>query len=345
MDEEIVDHSAALASISEGLGFNADTNEDAAALGGPGDDKSEAVVTSKEAPATTTAPAKPAGTAPAANVTAAPAAPSAPVAPKTWRPEAAAAFATLPPNIQAEIHKREEDMFRGLEQYRSAAQFGQSLHKSLEPYLPTLQQYRIDPAVQVAGLMKSHHTLALGTPQEKVALMTTLFRDYGIDLQSVATALDPGNAPYIDPAVRDLTQTVQTLQSQIAKQTQERLAEHQTKLRSQVDAFATNPANAYFNEVANDMAVLIDKGVCSTMEEAYEKAIWANPVTRAKEAARLAAEQAETTRKAAAERTSAVRRSLGANVRTIPKSGSATAPVGSIDDTLRDTMAAIKARG
>jgi hypothetical protein len=247
--------------------------------------------------------------------------------------------------VQQEVLKREEDMFRGLESYRTAAGFGQTVHKTLQPYLPILQQYNIDPVQQIAGLMQSHHTLALGTPEQKAGLLLKITKDYGIDLQTLVQMADPNNAPYVDPTVQHLTQTVQTLQSELAKQNQQRLTETRAKLSADIDAFAKDGKNLYFSEVANDMAVLIESGVCKTLPEAYEKAVWSNPSTRQREATRLAAEKAEEDRKAAEARAASVRKATGANVRSTAKSGRATAPVGSIDDTLRETMAAIQARG
>ena len=336
------DNSAALAEISQGLGFNADSNEDTDAgdgeAQGNGSGSDEAAAPRAAAPANETDPQSP-------EAVAASAAASSTPPPKTWRPEAAAEFAKLPPVVQQEVLKREEDMFRGLEQYREAAGFGQTIHKTLQPYLPILQQYRIDPVQQIAGLMQSHHTLALGTPDQKVGLMLRLVKDYGVDLGMLTQMADPNNAPYTDPAVQSLTQTVQTLQSELARQNAQRATETRAKLSSQIDAFAKDGKNVYFAEVANDMANLIERGVCSTLEEAYEKAVWTNPSTRQREATRIADERLDVERKAAAAKAASARKALGANVRSSAKSGSATAPVGSIDDTLRETMEAIKARG
>ena len=335
------DNSAALAEISQGLGFNADSNEDT------GDEHAgEESSTVEEGTAAPVPAVKPSGDAdPMAPDAVAAAAAQQIVPPKTWRPEAAAAFAALPPVVQAEVLKREEDMFRGLEQYRGAATFGQTVHKTLQPYLPILQQYRIDPVQQISGLMQSHHTLALGTPDQKVGLMLRLVKDYGVDLNMLMQHADPNNAPYVDPTVQNLTQTVQTLQSELARQNAQRLETTRATLSSQIDAFAKDSKNVYFSEVANDMAALIEGGVCKTLEEAYEKAVWTNPSTRQREATRIAAEKAEEERKAAAAKAASARKATSANVRSTAKSGSATAPVGSIDDTLRETMEAIKARG
>jgi len=338
------DNSAALAEISQGLGFNADSNEDTG-KGQPGDGGEEGSVVD-EGSAEPAPAMKPSGEPDHMSPEAvAAAAAQQVVPPKTWRPEAAAEFAKLPPVVQAEVLKREEDMFRGLEQYRGAATFGQTVHKTLQPYLPILQQYRIDPVQQIAGLMQSHHTLALGTPEQKANLMLRIVKDYGVDLQQLVQLADPNNAPYVDPTVQNLTQTVQTLQSELARQNAQRLEATRATLSSQIDAFAKDSKNVYFGEVANDMAALIEGGVCKTLEEAYEKAVWTNPSTRQREATRIAVEKAEEARKAAAAKAASARKATSANVKSTAKSGSATAPVGSIEDTLRETMEAIKARG
>lgn len=267
---------------------------------------------------------------------------AAPEPPKTWRKEAAATWAALPPEAKAEILKREEDIFKGIEAYKADAGFGKSLKGVMAPYMPILQQYNIDPVAQVQQLMNAHHTLALGSPQQKAALFQQLARDYQIDLSQLQA---PGEAPYIDPAVKDLQTQLQAVKSQLSSAEQARLNETKQTLEKQIDAFAQDPANAHFNEVANDMAVLLEKGVCKTLPEAYERAVWMNPAVRAKEVARQQAEASKKAADEAATKAAAARKATGANVRTSAKSGSAAAPLGSIDDTLAEALAAIKARG
>ena len=88
-------------------------------------------------------------------------------APKTWRPEAAAKFATLPPEVQQEVLKREEDIFKGLESYKADASIGKALKGVVQPYLQVFQSQGIDPIQQVSGLMRAHVALATGTPEQK----------------------------------------------------------------------------------------------------------------------------------------------------------------------------------
>ena len=65
--------------------------------------------------------------------------------PKTWRPEAAAKFAALPPEVQQEVLKREEDIFKGLESYKADASIGKALKGVVQPYLQVFQSQGIDP--------------------------------------------------------------------------------------------------------------------------------------------------------------------------------------------------------
>jgi hypothetical protein len=134
---------------------------------------------------------------------------------------------------------------------------------------------------------------------------------------------------------------VKSFQSSI--QAQQRQAVVAT-ISADVDKFAADPANIYFAEVANDVATLIEKGVATSLKDAYEKAIWANPVTRTKELARTTAEAATKAASEAAAKVVAARKATGANVQTRAKSGSATTPAGSLDDTLSNALADIRSR-
>lgn len=255
---------------------------------------------------------------------------------RTWRGEAAAEFAKLPPVVQQEILKREEDIFKGIEGYKEAAAFGNSLKQVLDPYLPVLQQYNIQPAAQVADMMQAHYTLAFGTPEQKLALMQQIAKDYQIDLRN----LNLGGAVYVDPQVADLQKQLQQLQFQMSQSQRAQMEAKRSEIERHVAAFASDPKNVYFEELANDIAHLLRTGAEKTVEAAYEKAMWMNPAVRAKELTRQQAEKAEAERKKA----EAARKATAANVRTKAKSGSAATPLGSMDDTLNETLASIRGR-
>ena len=256
--------------------------------------------------------------------------------PKTWRPEAAAKFATLPPEVQQEVLKREEDIFKGLEGYKVDAGIGKAVKSVLDPYMPILQQAGIDPMQQISGLMHAHYTLATGSQEQKLALFQKLAQDYGVNLGS--------EAPYVDPQVQALQKQLSDLQSRLNGREQHEANEARSKLQAEIDSFASDPAHQYFDEVANDIAGLLRSGAAKDLKDAYEKAIWANPITRAKEQARLTADAEAKAKAEAAERAKQARKATGANVKSSAKAASGTAPLGSIDDTLNAALVAIKSR-
>lgn len=256
--------------------------------------------------------------------------------PKTWRPEAAAKFATLPPEVQQEVLKREEDIFKGLESYKADASIGKALKGVVQPYMHIFRAQGVDPMQQVSGLMRAHVALATGTPEQKQQFFQHLAKEYGVDLG--------GEAPYIDPQVAGLQKQLADLQSRLNGREQQEAEQARSKLQAEIDAFASDPAHQYFDEVANDIAGLLRSGAAKGLKDAYDKAIWANPITRAKEQARLTAEAEAKAKAEAAERAKQARKATGANVKSSAKAASGTAPLGSIDDTLNAALATIKSR-
>ena len=259
-------------------------------------------------------------------------------APKTWRKEASATWAALPSEAKAEILKRENDIFQGIEAMKPDANYGKAFKSVLAPYAEILRANNMEPVATVNNLLQAHHLFATGSPEAKLQLFQKMARDYNIPLSP------PGEAPYIDPTVAALQSELNAVKSQLSQTSQRQQQVAAQEVSKQVNAFASDPKNVYFDEVADDIAVMISKGVAKDLQDAYEKAIWANPVTRAKEIARTTAEASAKAADEAKAKAAAVRKSTAANVVTRARSGNAAIPLGSLDDTLEAQLAKIKAR-
>lgn len=329
------DMEAGLAEMSDGLFPDAETPEDDGDL----DFVDKTIDAAPKTPVEPAKPAEPDPTKPPADPTKPEGTPPAPGPndpPKSWTDENKAKFASLDPAIQAQIQKREDDFHKGIEGYKEAANFGRAVHTVIKPYENILRHFQIDPIQQVSDLMKAHHTLAMGSAEDKMAMFRSLAADYGVDLAAI------GEEPYEDPAAKALRMENARLKSEKAQRETEGRAQQEATLKRQIDAFEADPKNVYFKEVIGEMIPFLHAG--DSLEAAYAKAVGANPATRAKEFARQSAE-AEAKRKADEEaRVAAAKKATSANVRSSAKSGSATAPLGSIEDTMRDTLASIKAR-
>jgi hypothetical protein len=264
------------------------------------------------------------------------------VAPKTWKPEEASTWAGIPPAAQAAILRREEDMFRGIEQHKQTAAFGASLQAVFQPYEQLMRAHNIDPVQNTANLMQAHYVLATGSPSEKSQLFAKLASDYRIDL----TALAGGSTDdaYSDPQVRRLEEELAQLRSGQASLQEARYQEVKSKTQTEVNTFAADPANIYFDELSDDIVRLLNQDKQMTLQKAYETAVWTNPVTRAKEVERQTTAAQAKAAEEASKRLKDVQRATGANVRVQPKAGAATLPLGTMDDTMAEALAAIKNR-
>lgn len=261
----------------------------------------------------------------------APAAPASPLdaAPNTWKKEVAANWAALPPDVRAEVVRREADFHKGIEQYRGAANFGTAMERVITPHAQTLQALGITADKAIEQLMAGDHKLRYGSPQEKHEYFAQLARNYGIDMAAVQQV---EHTP-IDPVIAQLQQQVQKLSGFIENQQSTGRQQEEATLNSEIASFAADPKHSHFESVKGHMAALLQAGQASSLADAYEQAIYANPTTRALV---LAQQQAEQRAAAAAKATAA---KTAASVNTRPRASMPVSqPIGSMEDTIRATL-------
>lgn len=297
------------------------------------------IAETKKDPAAAPAPADP-------NAAPTPTAPEDPLAkpPKTWKAEEAAGWETLTPTQRAAIHRREDDFHKGIETYKGNAAKGIAFDQMLAPFAPAMQQFGLRPEQVLPSMMHAHLTLSLGRPEEKVALLRNLLRDYRIDPAALGAPSDP--PPFVDPTVQHLQGRLETLESTQRAAEQAALAQRKAAVSAELEAFFADEKNIYVKEVADDMAALI-RGSGGTMKlgDAYERAVWANPATRLKETQRQQAAAQEEAKKAAEAAAAAAKANAAANVKASTKRVGQTASAGSMDDTLAETLKRIRSRG
>ena len=149
----------------------------------------------------------------------------------------------------------------------------------------------------------------------------------------------------VSPEVSQLQSQIRALQFQLNADAQRKEWDSRLEIERQIKEFSSDPANEHFEIVANDMASIIRGNPGVSLKEAYTKAIWVNPQTRELELAKQRAEAEAKVKAAAKARAEKVSRSTAANVKTSAKSGSAAAPLGTMDDTLSEAYARITGKG
>jgi hypothetical protein len=248
--------------------------------------------------------------------------------PNTWKKEVAAKWAALPPEVRAEVERREQDMHRGIEQYKAQAAFAQTIERAMAPYQQTLQQLGVSPDRAIGELMAADHKLRHGSPEEKTAYFAQLAHNYGIDLAGAAQHM-----ANVDPNVFALQNRAQQLQAQLQQYQQTAQQQAEAQLNSEIAAFAADPSHSHFEAVRGHMSALLQAGQAKDLADAYEQAVYANPTTRAA----VLQQQAAAQREEAAKKAQAARAAASVNVPRRPAMPTAQ-PIGSMDDTIRETF-------
>jgi gas vesicle protein len=255
-------------------------------------------------------------------------------APNTWTPAVKAKFATLDPEVQQEIMKREKEVARTLTAHDQDRLFGKSLRDVVSPYMPIINSEGSTPEQAIQSLLNTAYKLRTASPQEKAQLISRLAKDYGADMASIA---DTTQAEEIHPVVSQLQNQLRELQNQIQQREQKEQAFTQQNTLQQVETFLADPKYPHANDVANEIAKLIQSGMASTLQDAYSQAIYLHPEVRQKV---ISAQQTETNRKQIEEvkaKAESAKRTAAVNLRGKPSLPAKVAP-GTIQQTLEDTF-------
>lgn len=232
--------------------------------------------------------------------------------PKSWKKDYHQHWERFDPKVMQYIHQREKEALEGIMQYKTVADKWDS---TLKPYQQWLEAQGMDPHEVVSRLATSHIILKHGSPEDKRKWALQLIQDY--DLQDI---LSGNQAPSRD--IEILRSELNSIRKDLyERQFQENL--------SLVNSFFAEPKNEFAEELKEDILALLEKGAASTLQEAYEKAMWLNPSVRGK----LMQREIENTTKP--------KRSSPTNLKS---SSAMPPPTEEAEESLEDTMKATLAR-
>ena len=199
--------------------------------------------------------------------------------PKAWKKEMEAHWAKLDPEVRKYVNSREADVSRGIQMYQ---QGHSSWNRLLEPYQQIFQAYpNLDPIQLMQGVLNQHLQLAQASPDQKRELAARMLKAYGLDFPTSQENPGPdaiGNHPEFKAMQQRLRQVEDMWQ---AAQRAAQQTSYQKSLE-EVNTFSSDPKNVFWDEVSEDVLVLLKKGAASTLPEAYELACLRNPQVKAK---------------------------------------------------------------
>lgn len=198
----------------------------------------------------------------------------------------------LPPDVQAELAKREDDIHKAMTRHDGDLQLGREIKEVVTPYMPLLRSYGVAPKDAISNMMNTYHILYQGTPMQKANLIRETIRQHGIDIGQITTEQAAVN-PELEALRQEIYQLRQQANPEIIKKTLQEEMEH-SNIQAEVNAFASDPANLHYETVKPLMASLLGTGAANSMKEAYEMACKAHPaISSTIEAQRQAAAEAK----------------------------------------------------
>lgn len=266
--------------------------------------------------------------------------------PQSWRKDMGPVWEKMPREAQQYYMEREQQMLNGLQGYKTDAEYGRGMREAVTPYMGIIKQQGLQPAQAVQYLLNAHAMLS--NPQTARDTFVRMAERYGVDVSGLNAGAGQqvdGQTPQpLPPEVRMLQERVNELSGVLTQQQRERYEAARQSTGKEVEAFASDPKNAYFDECADHICQLLAGNPQLALKDAYDQAVWANPVTRAKELARIGKEQEAARMKQAQEAARQARKATATNIRGRDSVRAPTEPAGTMDDTLRETLAEINSR-
>ncbi|VVE00569.1 hypothetical protein PIN31115_02082 [Pandoraea iniqua] len=203
-----------------------------------------------------------------------------------WKKAALADWEKLPESARREIERRESDFHKGIEQYKAGAQSSQEWDRTIQPYMATIQSFGVTPQVAVSELLKADHMLRYSQPQQKIGMLLKIANDYGVDLQTLANGIQNVAGEQVwqqqnpaDPRLQQLQQQIGQLTQHITNTQQQASAAEHSAIDAEIAEFAADPDHEHFGILQHDMAAFLQSGLAKDLDDAYEKAMRANPQT------------------------------------------------------------------
>lgn len=255
--------------------------------------------------------------------------------PVSWSGAVKAKWNELPKEVQAEIKKREDDFHKAMTAHDGELRLGRSIKEISTPYQAIIAAEGGTVEGAFKDLMNTAYVLRTGSPQQKAQVLMQAAQQFNVDLRPYMGGQQNQYNPFaaMQEEMHRLRQ--QADPQKIKSELQDEM--ERDRIKNEIEAFAANPENVYFNAFRPIIGSLIANGRAKNLQEAYEMAIWSDPSIRAEML------QKQETELAAKRKTEIDRKKkASASVTGSPgtASPSAKAPQKSLEDELREQLMA-----
>ena len=208
-------------------------------------------------------------------------------APVDWGPKDREAWSSIPRHLQDKVMQREKDMAAMMQDTSTARKTHEQFNTLTQQYGSVLSGVMGNTPMETVGnLFSTVAGLRMGSPIQKAQIITDLINDFGVDINTLDSAL-VGQAPSQE---QSQSQEVQRLVQEQMAPFQEMMGQQNAYKQQQQEQQAQAANNEvrdfaaraeFIGDVRHQMADLIDMGAARgetmTMERAYSLACMSNP--------------------------------------------------------------------
>lgn len=188
--------------------------------------------------------------------------------PASWKKDYHEAWSTADDKLKEYAWQREEQMKAGVQPLMEKAKFADQYQEVMNPYMDTIRGLGIDGPKAVKALMEADHALRYSDPQQKQQLFLRLAQQYGVNFGD-GSQLQQQAA--VDPNISALQQELNRVRGEVMSWKEEQEQVQNQSLLGEINNFAMKAE--HFEEARPVMITLLQSGVASTLDEAYEKAL------------------------------------------------------------------------
>ena len=188
--------------------------------------------------------------------------------PASWKKDYHEVWQGADDKLKEYAHQREEQMKAGIEPLKSKAQYADQMQEVIAPYLQTITGLGIDAPGAVKALMEADHILRTSQPHEKQQYFARLAQSYGINLNDVGGLQQ--QAP-VDPQFYALQNELNSVRGEVQNWKQQQEQQQNQVLLGEINQFSQKAE--HFEEARPVMIQLLQSGVATDLQDAYEKAI------------------------------------------------------------------------
>ena len=211
-----------------------------------------------------------------------------------FSPEAREEWGATPEKVKQQIIKREQEIATAMQGTADARRTADTVNKFVGSYQQVLAAEGAgNPMEALEGIVSTVSVLRMGSPQQKAQAMASLVGHYGVDLNTLDSAIastitgeqmaapEQGGNPDIERMIEERMAPVNQLMNGVTQFQQQQQQKTQQATQQNIQQFAADPANEFFADVKQDMADMFDlatkRGQKISLQDAYDKAVAINP--------------------------------------------------------------------